>query len=80
MTRVDTRSLFGKQRPLSLSVNQGGGFFRSRPEVDRPDIQLYFSPLSYEKATPGVRALMKPDPFSGFYTSVSPCRQVSQPI
>ena len=64
--------------PLALSVNQGGGFWRSAPEVARPDIQLYFSPLSYERAKPGVRALMRPDPFSGFSTSVSPCRPTSR--
>jgi choline dehydrogenase len=76
--QVGLRYLLGRKGPLSLSVNQGGGFFRSRPELERPDIQLYFSPLSYEKATPGVRALMKPDPFPGFYTSVSPCRPTSR--
>ncbi len=64
--------------PLSLSVNQGGGFFKTRPGLERPDMQLYFSPLSYERALPGVRALMKPDPFSGFSTSVSPCRPRSR--
>lgn len=64
--------------PLSLSVNQGGGFFKTRPDLDRPDMQLYFSPLSYERALPGIRALMKPDPFSGFSTSISPCRPRSR--
>ena len=76
--RVALAYLFGRRGPLSLSVNQGGGFYRSRAGLDRPDIQLYFSPLSYTKALPGVRALMKPDPFSGFSTSVSPCRPLSR--
>jgi choline dehydrogenase len=67
-----------RKGPLSLSVNQGGGFFRARPDSDRPDIQLYFSPLTYEKTPPGVRALMRPDPFPGFITSVSPCRPTSR--
>ncbi|MCU4178360.1 GMC family oxidoreductase [Bosea sp. BH3] len=70
--------LLGRRGPLSLSVNQGGGFFRTRPELPRPDMQLYFSPLSYERALPGVRALMKPDPFAGFSLSVSPCRPLSR--
>jgi choline dehydrogenase len=70
--------LLARSGPLSLSVNQGGGFFKTRPGLDRPDMQLYFSPLSYERALPGVRALMKPDPFSGFSTSVSPCRPRSR--
>ncbi|MCW5687947.1 MAG: choline dehydrogenase, partial [Pseudolabrys sp.] len=76
--RVGLSYLFGRRGPLSLSVNQGGGFYRSGPDVARPDIQLYFSPLSYTKAPPRVRALMKPDPFSGFSTSVSPCRPKSR--
>lgn len=70
--------LLRRRGPLSLSVNQGGGFFRTRPELTRPDMQLYFSPLSYERAIPGVRALMKPDPFPGFSLSVSPCRPLSR--
>jgi choline dehydrogenase len=67
-----------RKGPLSLSVNQGGGFFRSRPDSERPDIQLYFSPLTYEKTLPGVRALTRTDPFPGFIMSVSPCRPTSR--
>ena len=70
--------LLRRRGPLSLSVNQGGGFYRTRPELTRPDMQLYFSPPSYERAVPGVRALMKPDPFPGFSLSVSPCRPLSR--
>lgn len=76
--RVGLRYLVARKGPLSLSVNQGGGFYRSRPDADRPDMQLYFSPLSYEHAVPGVRALLKPDDFSGFSTSISPCRPSSR--
>jgi choline dehydrogenase len=67
-----------RRGPLSLSVNQGGGFFRTSPAETRPNMQLYFSPLSYERTPPGTRALMKPDPFSGFLMSVSPCRPTSR--
>jgi choline dehydrogenase len=67
-----------RRGPLALSVNQGGGFIRSRPEEARPDLQLYFSPLTYERAPPGSRPLMRPDPFPGFSTSVSPCRPASE--
>ena len=67
-----------RRGPLSLSVNQAGGFFRGGPDNSRPNLQLYFSPLSYERAPPGVRALTKPDPFSGFLMSVSPCRPTSR--
>ncbi|MQT14716.1 GMC family oxidoreductase [Segnochrobactrum spirostomi] len=76
--RVGLRYLLTRGGPLSLSVNQGGGFVRSAPEVAAPDIQLYFSPLSYERALPGVRALMKPDAFSGFSMSISPCNPTSR--
>jgi choline dehydrogenase len=75
---VGLRYVLSRKGPLSLSVNQGGGFFRSRPDLDRPNIQLYFSPLTYEKTPPGVRALMRPDPFPGFITSASPCRPTSR--
>jgi choline dehydrogenase len=72
------RYVLARRGPLALSVNQGGGFFRSRADAARPDIQLYFSPLTYERTPPGVRALMSPDPFPGFSTSVSPCRPTSR--
>jgi choline dehydrogenase len=67
-----------RRGPLALSVNQGGGFFRSRPDLARPNMQLYFSPLSYVKAQPGKRALMSPDPWPGFLLSVQPCRPTSR--
>jgi choline dehydrogenase len=63
---------------LALSVNQGGGFVRSRPELDRPNLQLYFSPVSYTKAVPGRRALMSTDAFPGFLLSAQPCRPTSR--
>ena len=64
--------------PLSLSVNQGGGFVRSRDGLERPNMQLYFSPLSYTRAAAGVRALLKPDAFDGFLLSAQPCRPTSR--
>lgn len=76
--RSGLRYVLRRRGPLSLSVNQGGGFFRSRPSLDRPDMQLYFSPLSYVKARPGKRELMSPDPWPGFLLSVQPCRPASR--
>ncbi|MGI3167565.1 GMC family oxidoreductase [Pseudooceanicola sp. C21-150M6] len=64
--------------PLSLSVNQGGGFVKSDPSRDRPNIQLYFSPMSYTRAVPGVRRLMKPDSFEGFQIGMSNCHPASR--
>lgn len=76
--RVGLQYILTRRGPMSLSVNQGGGYFRSRPDSERPDIQLYFSPLTYEKAAPGVRKLTGVDPYSGFIVSISPCRPTSR--
>ncbi|WP_092007941.1 GMC family oxidoreductase [Polaromonas sp. OV174] len=67
-----------RRGPLALSVNQGGGFFRSRPDLPHPNMQLYFSPLSYLRATPGKRALMAPDPYPGFLLGAQPCKPTSR--
>jgi choline dehydrogenase len=76
--RVGIEYVLSRGGPLALSVNQAGGFFRSSPALARPDMQLYFSPLSYIKAAPGKRALMSADPYPGFLLSVSPCRPDSR--
>jgi choline dehydrogenase len=67
-----------RRGPLSLSVNQAGGFMRSREGLDRPNVQLYFQPLSYTTAPSGKRPLMSPDPFPGFLMSIAPCRPLSR--
>lgn len=76
--RVGARWLLARTGPLALSLNQGGGFVRTRPELERPNMQLYFQPLSYTRAPPGVRPLMSPDPFPGFLLGFSPCRPTSR--
>jgi choline dehydrogenase len=76
--RAALRYLATRRGPLSLSVNQGGGFIRSVPGAAHPDLQLYFSPLSYTRAQPGVRKLMSPDPFPGFLLSAQPCWPASR--
>lgn len=75
---VGMQYMAARRGPMSLSLNQGGGFFKTRPDLDRPNMQLYFSPLSYLKGPPGKRALMHPDPFAGFILSISPCRPTSR--
>ena len=75
--RAGLRYLLTRGGPLSLGVNQGGGFIRSRPGLSRPNMQLFFSPVSYTKAPPGKRPLMNPDPFSGFLTAIQPTRPTS---
>ncbi len=75
---VGLRYLATRTGPLSLSVNQAGGFFRSDPSRPRPNMQLYFSPLSYTRATPGKRQLMLPDREPGFLLGVSNCHPRSR--
>ncbi len=66
-----------RKGPLSLSLNQGGGFVRVSETSDGPDLQLYFSPVSYTRAPVGVRPLMNPDPFAGFLMGFNPCKPTS---
>jgi len=67
-----------RRGPLSLSVNQGGGFVRSDPALKFPNLQLYFNPLSYTTAVGPDRRLMNPDPFSAFLLGFNPCRPTSE--
>jgi len=67
-----------RRGPLSLGVNQGGGFFRTRPDLEKPNMQLYFSPVSYTEAPVGKRPLMNPDPFPGLQLGVQPSRPTSR--
>ena len=64
--------------PLSLSLNQGGGFVRSRPDLARPNIQLYLQAISTVTGRKGTRPLLRPDPFPGFNIGLSSCRPTSR--
>jgi choline dehydrogenase len=72
------RYLFDRAGPLSMSVNQSGGFVRSDPSQPHPNLQLYFSPVSYTKTPLAERKLLNPDPFSAFLLSHNPCRPTSR--
>lgn len=76
--RLGAQYVLFRNGPLSLSVNQAGGFVRSDPGLAHVDMQLYFSPVSYSKPTPGVRRLTLPDPFPGFFLGISQCRPKSR--
>ena len=76
--RAGLHYLIDRGGPLSMSVNQGGGFIRSRPELARPDLQLYFSPVSYTETPLSERRLLNPDPFSAFLLSFNACRPTSR--
>lgn len=76
--KVALRYLMARRGPLSLSVNHAGGFMRLDGESGPPDIQLYFTPVSYTRGSPGKRALMRPDPFPGLLLGFSACRPTSR--
>ena len=64
--------------PLSMSMNQGGGFFRSDPARARPNMQLYFQVFSTVLPRSGERPILSPDPFPGFSIGLSNCRPSSR--
>ncbi len=70
--------VLARRGPLSRNINHAGGFVRTRPELTRPNMQLYFSPLTYRKAPPGTRPLMNPDPYPAFLMGISQCRPTSR--
>ncbi|MDI9350028.1 MAG: GMC family oxidoreductase N-terminal domain-containing protein [Candidatus Symbiobacter sp.] len=85
----ELRSMAGKIRaglaffaagagPLSLSMNQGGGFITTRDGLDAPNIQLYFQAISTVSAKSGTRPLTTPDGFPGFSIGLSNCRTTSR--
>lgn len=59
-------------------MNQGGGFFRTRPDLDRPNMQLYFQAFSTVLPRPGERPILSPDPWPGFSIGLSNCRPTSR--
>ncbi len=67
-----------RRGPLSLSVNQCGGYFRSSPDMPHPDQQLYFNPVTYSTTPGATRNVVRPDPFAGFIISFQPSRPTSR--
>ncbi|MEM9912144.1 MAG: GMC family oxidoreductase N-terminal domain-containing protein [Pseudomonadota bacterium] len=76
--RVGLRYVLRRNGPLSMSLNQAGGFVRRQPGEGVPDFQLYFSPLSYSRAPTGKRPLMSPDPFPAFRLGFNACKPTSR--
>ncbi|MBT3556204.1 MAG: choline dehydrogenase [Rhodospirillales bacterium] len=72
------RYVFTRRGPLSLSINQGGGFVRGKTGSPHPDVQLYFQPVSYTQAPAGERPMMNPDPYSAIMIGNQPCRPTSR--
>jgi choline dehydrogenase len=68
-----------RRGPLAMSVNQAGAFLRSRPDLTRPNLHIYFNPASYSTTTSGPRRrLLNPDPYAGFLMSFNTCRPTSR--
>lgn len=76
--RAGLHYLLNRGGPLSLSVNQGGGFVRSGPEQERVNLQFYFSPVSYTQTPLSERRLLNPDPFSAVLLSFNACHPTSR--
>lgn len=64
--------------PLSLSINQGGGFFKTDPALKRPNMQLYMQAFSTLIPKEGERPLLTPDPFPGASIGISNCRPTAR--
>ncbi|MFU0506721.1 GMC family oxidoreductase [Pseudaminobacter sp. NGMCC 1.201702] len=75
---VGTQYLLLRRGPLSMSMNQGGGFFRTDPGQPRPNMQLYFQAFSTVIPRLGERPILSPDPWPGFSIGLSNCRPTSR--
>ncbi|QGG92338.1 FAD-binding protein [Agrobacterium sp. MA01] len=69
--------LLKRSGPFAMSVNQAGGFFRGSAEETRPNIQVYFNPLSY-RIPDSPRARLTPEPYPGFLIAFNACRPTSK--
>lgn len=77
LTRTMMKYLVNRSGPLSMSVNQAGGFFRGQAGEPVPNIQLYFNPLSYRIPAPPDTTLAA-DAYSGFLMAFNSCRPSSR--
>ncbi|MCB1388576.1 MAG: GMC family oxidoreductase N-terminal domain-containing protein [Rhodobacteraceae bacterium] len=75
---VGMRYLLTGGGPLSVSINHAGGFFRTDPGLNRPNMQLYFQAFSTLIPRDGERPVLSPDPFPGLSIGLSNCRPTSR--
>jgi len=71
------RYVLTRKGPFAMSVNQAGGFFRGSPQEEKPNIQLYFNPLSY-RIPNNPKAGLTPEPYPGFLIAFNACRPTSR--
>jgi len=75
---VGMQYLLTRSGPLAMSMNQGGGFFRTGEGQTRPNMQLYFQAFSTVLPRVGERPILTPDPWPGFSIGLSNCRPSSR--
>ncbi|RWN53360.1 GMC family oxidoreductase N-terminal domain-containing protein [Mesorhizobium sp.] len=75
---VGMQYMLMRSGPLSLSMNNAGGFFRTDPATARPNMQLYFQAFSTVIPKSGERPILTPDPWPGFSIGLSNCRPSSR--
>jgi choline dehydrogenase len=75
--RVGLQYLLTRDGPLAISINHGGGFFRTDESRRRPNMQLYMQAFSTLIPKEGERPLLTPDPFPGLSLGLSNCRPTS---
>ena len=69
---IGLKYALSRSGPLSWYAGLAGGFARTRPELDRPDIQFHFFPYSTDRTDPTLHR------FSGFTMSVCKLRPESR--
>jgi len=72
MARMGLRYALLRKGPLAVSAGYAGGFWRTRPELKRPDVQTHFLAFSLD------RMGEKLHPFSGFTASICQLRPTSR--
>ncbi|MFN6980246.1 MAG: GMC family oxidoreductase, partial [Gemmobacter sp.] len=72
------RWLLTGRGPLGISINIGGGFFRTDPARTRPNMQLYLQVVTTVIPRDGERPILSPDPWPGLSIGLSNCRPTSR--
>ncbi|PVH27656.1 GMC family oxidoreductase [Pararhodobacter oceanensis] len=76
--RVGLQYLLTGGGPLGVSINHAGGFFKTDPALERPNMQLYFQAFSTLIPRGETRPVLTPDPFPGLSIGLSNCRPSSR--
>ncbi|MSQ89215.1 MAG: choline dehydrogenase [Betaproteobacteria bacterium] len=72
MARMGLRYALLRKGPLTVSAGYAGGFWRTRPELKRPDVQTHFLTFSLDRMGEQLH------PFSGFTASICQLRPSSR--